>query len=370
MTEGGKPSLNKPCNERFRKLEIYPGYACSRSCRFCFVSRRDREKYRDPLPFRTVCETIYKSYHQEGSRTIAVLGGEPTLYRDLPAVLSFANRVGYVGSLLFTNGFRFAEPGYAEKMAELKLNAVQINLPSHEPETFDYLTRSENGLERAVKALENLRRANIVTTAVCVLTRQNCDSLADYAAFYRSLGVRFFMVHYTKFLGNLDPDEKENTENIRSITVPMSTAAEGVFRMTDYCVAEGIVPPFVEIIPPCIMGKYASRVIDFIQDTDDAGSETLIQPGFDFSKTYDVSYRGRVRLPCCTGCIWGSRCCGVEANYVKLFGYSEFKAVTEEPEPYYSVIPENERRDLFRTLPDLTQEAYLTGHGESLDGLV
>ena len=48
--------------DKYRKLEIYPGYSCSRSCRFCFVSREDRIKYARHMPLRKLCETVYKAY--------------------------------------------------------------------------------------------------------------------------------------------------------------------------------------------------------------------------------------------------------------------------------------------------------------------
>ena len=342
--------------DRYRKLEIYPGYSCSRSCRFCFVSREDRIQYARHMPLRKLCETVYKAY-QGGTRSLSVLGGEPTLYDNLLELLAFARRIGYLSTVLFSNGFRLSDKEYVKKLADVRVRAVHLNLPSHEAEAFDYLTRSKNGLGKAIKAIENLTEYKIPVTAVCVINRHNYRKLPEYADFCMRHGVSFFMLHYTKLMGCLNPDLPENKENL-DIVISMSEAAGAIKKMTDFCISRNFVPPFVEMIQPCILGKYASRIIDFNQPHDDPETEIMIQPDIAVSETWDLSYKGRGKLPSCAKCIWKDRCFGIDGNYIKMFGTDEFVPITEDPGFYFESLPEDFKKKLFKYLPELTEARY------------
>lgn len=353
--------MNEKVPEQFRKLEIYPGYACTRHCRFCFVSSQDRIKYAKPMPFRKMCEIIYKAY-QNGVRSLAVLGGEPTLYEKLTEMLAFAKRIGYSSFVIFSNGFRLSEKEYVQKLAALNVEAAHLNLPSHEPEIFDYLSCSKNGIENAVKAIHNLSEAKIPVIAVCVINKYNYDKLPEYAEFYLRCGVSFFMLHYTKLMGRLDPELPENAENLK-ILIPASQAAGGIKQMTDFCVSKKIIPPFVEIMQPCLLGRYSSRLIDFTQYHEDPESEMMLQPGIDLSETWDLSYNGRGKLPSCAKCIWKDRCYGIDGNYIKIFGTEEFSPVIENPGCYYDGLPEPFKKELMKALPRVAAEKYMRLNG-------
>ena len=350
--------MSEKVPEQFRKLEIYPGYACTRNCRFCFVSKEDKKKYSAHIPFKKMCETVYKAYLQ-GTRFLSVLGGEPTLYPKLPELLDFAKKLGYKSTSLFSNGFRMAEEGYVEKLAMLNVDTVHLNFPSHKPDVFDYITQSEGGFQRACQALDNLVRAGITVVSVCVLTKQNCASLKDYAAYLSSRGASVFMLHYTKLQGNMDYALEENRKNIMDIAVPMKAAASGIMEMTDYCVSKRIMPPFVEIMPPCLLGRYASRLIDFRQEHNIDNSETIMQPGLDMDDTWEWSYDGRIKLPGCRRCLWQNRCYGIEKNYAELFGISEFLPITEDPGNYYDGIDKELLPQHLAALPEAVAAARI-----------
>jgi len=353
--------MNEKVPERFRKLEIYPGYACTRSCRYCFVSKHDRIKYAKAMPFRLMCETIYNAY-KNGARSLSVLGGEPTIYEKLPDLLAFSKHMGYEANIIFSNGFKFADKEYVKKISGLKVRAVFLNLPSHETDVFDYLSCSKNGIGNAVNAIHNLSEAKIPVISVCVINKYNYDKLPEYAEFYIRCGVSFFMLHYTKLMGRLDPELPENAENLK-ILIPASKAAVGIKQMTDFCISKKILPPFVEIMQPCLLGKYASRLIDFKQFRDDPKSEMMLQPGIDLSETWDLSYKGRGKLLKCEKCIWKHICYGIDRNYIKIFGTEEFSPVLENPGCYYDGLPEDFKKELFKPLSRVAEEKYMRLNG-------
>ena len=342
-----------------KKIEVYPNYECNRNCRFCFTSKDNNNYHSKPISFHSICEKIYIGY-KEGCRMLTVLGGEPTVYDKLPNMLAFANKIGYIGTVLFSNGLKFADYSYAKKIASLKLKAVHLNIPSHEPDSFNYLTQSEHGYDALLQAIRNLKALSIPMIAVCVITKQNYDKLAEYVDFYYKSGISFFIFHYAKLQGNLDPLNEKNAENIKSIVVPISEAAKGLKKMLEHCLKANIFPPFIETMPPCVLDSYAYRITDFIFESNKLMSELRIIPGM---RLHINKYDSRIKISECTDCIWEEKCYGIEKAYIKLFGKNEFKAVKGLPQPYYNEIPEEKRTPLFISLPELMEKTYIDMHG-------
>ena len=61
-----------------------------------------------------------------GLGAVHFTGGEPTLHRELPALLTLCRRLG-LRTGLGTNGHRLADPGYAARVGPL-LDEVMVSL--------------------------------------------------------------------------------------------------------------------------------------------------------------------------------------------------------------------------------------------------
>jgi len=346
MTEAGAED-----KKYFSNCEIYLSYACNRSCRFCFVEKEEREQYACFPDFRELCSYVLK-IKKQGFDCLSLLGGEPTLYPKLAELILFAKKAGIGTVNVFSNGLRFADKKYTEEIIRAGADGLHLNIPSHKEEIFDYLTRSRNGFRALLDALRNLKESGIPTLAVCVLNSYNYRDLKDYAAFLADFGIKIFVVHYMKLQGNASSSE----ENIRDIAVPMELCGRPIKEMADFCVSSGLYPPFVEHLPPCILGSYAGCIIDFGQKEEDKSGNACIHPDRGLSNTWDVSYEGREYAESCSGCLWRRRCYGLEKNYLRIFPDSKTAPVKKVPEPYYKNFGVEQKKKALSSLPEAMTE--------------
>lgn len=119
-----------------------------------------------------------------GLRKVRLTGGEPTLRRDLPAlVTSLAAIPGIQDIALTTNGHlleRLAEP-----LARAGLRRINVSLDSLRPERFRTLTRGGD-LDRVLRGIEAARAAGLVPVKInAVLLRgENEDEVDDLVDFF------------------------------------------------------------------------------------------------------------------------------------------------------------------------------------------
>ncbi|HNW44041.1 MAG TPA: radical SAM protein [Elusimicrobiales bacterium] len=335
MSKQPRSASKGPAAGGLQSYELYLGYACNRACRFCFVEKRDRAAFNAPLPYAEICKKLYSAY-AKGARSLSLLGGEPTLNKDLERTVRFAKKLGYRMILLFSNGIRLADPAYAKRLADSGISAVNLNIPSRLPGVFERLTRSRGGFPLLLKALENLSALAVPVFAVCVLNRLNYKDLCGYAGFCSGYGIKMFTLQHLKFQGNINSLLCRDNPDIAELKVSMAACAPGIKAMTRYCIKNGLYPPFVEHMAPCVMKNYETRIIDFNQAPSEAEGYLCLHPDGQDVASWDVSYKDRVKVAACASCVYSGRCYGVEKNYLEVFGPGELKALRAPARPYYS----------------------------------
>lgn len=316
---------------RVRNYEVYLGYACNRACRFCFVEKGDRGRFGRPPSAREVCAGLISAAGR-GFNSLALLGGEPTLYPGLAGLVRAARRIGFKRVILFSNGMRLADRRFAAGLAAAGVDAVSLNLPSHLPDKFAHLTRREDGFELALRALANLSALRVPVAAVCVLNRLNFRDLPGYAEFYRDKGVRAFVLQHVKLQGSVNPSTNPGNPDIEKLKVKMSACVPAIRNMAERCLGIGMPPPFVEFLPPCLLPEMVSHLMDCRNAGRLAAKDFLCwHPGAGSEPTFEVAYKDRVKFPGCPACAYNGVCRGVDSNYVRVFGRREFKPVDRPP---------------------------------------
>ncbi len=85
-------------------LVIEPTFECNLHCRSCYNARRGRRK-----SLAEVKAEIDLGLRKRRAETISILGGEPTLHPDLPAIVRCVKEKGLTCQIL-TNGIRLQDP--------------------------------------------------------------------------------------------------------------------------------------------------------------------------------------------------------------------------------------------------------------------
>ncbi len=144
--------------------------ACNLRCPICFTYNRSDSVYHMPIEeMRKTVEWIVTS--SGAVDLINITGGEPTLHPDLMDILGACRRPEIGRITMNSNGIRLAEDfDMCRRLAELNVYVI-LSFNTFDPEA----SRRLHGRDlTAVKmrAIENLTRAGVRMTLLCVLARE------------------------------------------------------------------------------------------------------------------------------------------------------------------------------------------------------
>jgi len=132
-----------PLIDRFHRkidyLRVSVTDRCNFRCEYCMPV--------EGVPFTPKDETLSAEEHEQvleaafecGMRKVRFTGGEPLLWRPLPALIEAARRIGYSDISATTNGFLLTEK--AELLYRAGLGRINISLDSFDEATFQRIAR-------------------------------------------------------------------------------------------------------------------------------------------------------------------------------------------------------------------------------------
>ena len=170
---------------------------CNQKCLFCSNPEIDADIELDEA------EKLVVQLAREGYDGVVLTGGEPTLWDDLPRLVTYAASHGLPPRIV-TNGQRLGkDPEWLARMVEAGLHHVHLSLYSHLPEVVARLTGVEESLAYAQAALERLseyqgRVAVDVNTVINSANADHLDQIVDHV-----LRNYPFVRHFV--FNNLDP---------------------------------------------------------------------------------------------------------------------------------------------------------------------
>ena len=173
---------------RLLSMEIECSRLCNFRCSYCYVDERG------PNPDELSLEEIQDAVLQAkalGARKIIILGGEPSIYPQLPELLNFLAE-NELAIEIFTNGSG-VNAELARLLASLKARVV-LKLNSRDPELQDKLAGKKGAHAIISQALANLQAAGYpekglflaLSTVIC---RQNIAELPAMWRWLRQQGI-------------------------------------------------------------------------------------------------------------------------------------------------------------------------------------
>jgi len=136
---------------RFAHLVLKPTLACTANCKTCSTRKKlHKTKIREGQLDINDWKRLFPEMYALGMSKLTISGGEPTLYKDLIALVAEGKKYGWeIG--LNTNG-SLIDQEYARRLKDAGLDSVTLSLYSSEPEFHDQI-RCHTGLwQKAVEA--------------------------------------------------------------------------------------------------------------------------------------------------------------------------------------------------------------------------
>jgi PqqA peptide cyclase len=186
-------------------------------------------------------------------------GGEPTVRKDLPELVSAAAELGLYSNLI-TSGVPL-DQAMLDRLAQAGLDHVQISFQDTEPENADRIGGFGGGHARKLTAARAVRQSGLALTLNFVVHRQNLARVPQMIDLAETLGAGRVEIAHVQYYGwalaNRDallPDRVE----LDGATAVVEAARQ---RLKGRLVIDYVVPDYHALRPRACMGGWARRFI-------------------------------------------------------------------------------------------------------------
>jgi len=166
------------------RMDLALTYRCNNDCFHCYNARPRDYPELDSDHWRQIIERVWEL----GIPHVVFTGGEPTLRRDLPELVAYAQKTGLVAGLN-SNGRRLSERAFVDQLVQAGLDHVQITLESHDPAIHDGIVRSQGAWRQTVAGIRNALDSPLYVMTNTTLLQQNAPFLEETLEFLADLGV-------------------------------------------------------------------------------------------------------------------------------------------------------------------------------------
>lgn len=117
-------------------LSIVATNSCQCNCPYCINSLTDKTLQ---MPFEKAKKNILKAIKELGVKEVVILGGEPTLYKDLFSLIIFLKESGLRRVGLTTNGIKLKDRDFFINLIHTGIDFINISYHNEDFITFDEL---------------------------------------------------------------------------------------------------------------------------------------------------------------------------------------------------------------------------------------
>lgn len=193
---------------------------CNQKCPICFANSAVAGYVYEPS-LEQIKEMLIMLRNQKPTPVMNVQfsGGEPTVRSDITEIIKMAKGMGFLVTMIATNGIRIAEDlKFTKRLKEAGLRVAYLQFDGLTPEPY-IQARGYNALPIKKKAVENLKKAKIATVFVpTIIKGVNDNQLGDIIeyAFKNISSVKAVNFQPVAFTGRINKEELER----RRITIP------------------------------------------------------------------------------------------------------------------------------------------------------
>jgi MoaA/NifB/PqqE/SkfB family radical SAM enzyme len=288
----------QPCFEKHNMYVVRLMRDCNNHCEFCMVKDEILQaRLKPPKSFEELTAEIIQNEPPGG--WIDFFGGEPTLYPHLVEVIQFAREKKYTCSIA-TNGRRFSDLKFTQKLAALRVAEIRSTLLGHTPALHNFLSGSAaTSYHQTIQGFQNIIQCDIPLQVNIVILKQNHQYLTQITDLLIGLGVN--NIKYSVLIrAGICP----------SFAVRHSLVRNHLYQAISRAERAKIQTISIEKAPICLFPRYQQY---FISETDTAADCKMPK-----------------HLTSCHNCALSDQCFGPDSGYLDLFGSQEFRPVEQE----------------------------------------
>jgi MoaA/NifB/PqqE/SkfB family radical SAM enzyme len=244
-----------------------------------------------------------KEAADQGAKEIVLTGGEPTLRKDLAAIIAYAKTLG-LATVLETNATLVDAPRALE-WKQAGLDRVRVNLAGGD-ERLDAVTRDEGGFQRTLAGLHAFRTAGIPIEVMAAVIRSTVPLLPSLPkTLAREFGEGIDGIVLAIPVESPDPTEILDYAAVVDAIIATDTAAREVGLLVRLGSDTGL--------PPCVFPSRAAS----------AHLLYAMSPGA-------AKRRGFHQVEACGSCQVADRCAGLSEAYLARFPLPVMKPIRDD----------------------------------------
>jgi radical SAM protein with 4Fe4S-binding SPASM domain len=166
------------------RMDLALTYRCQNDCAHCYNARPRSFPERPTEDWQRMIDRLWEL----GIPHVVFTGGEPTLRKDLPALIAYAEGKGQITGLN-TNGRALRDPAFTESLVAAGLDHVQITLESHDEDVHDSVVGARGAWAQTVAGLRNALDTRLYVMTNTTLLKPNSPGLRDTLDFLAETGV-------------------------------------------------------------------------------------------------------------------------------------------------------------------------------------
>jgi len=296
------------------KIEIIK--ACNQKCPFCSVKMTQER-----IPLMEI-KTKMLELKKNGATEIMFSGGEPTLRKELPVLITYANMLRYNEICIQTNGSKLHDKIYLQTLSDAGPIQIKFDISFHcfEKNTYYKLGGKKASYEKFIEGLHNLNKFNIPFYTTTVINSLNYKLLKEHVKFCEKNfpNLRHFSFNFV--------DPTVHAAQNKWVVPKYSEAKRYMHDAFGYILEKGMTFR-IEFVPLC-----------FLQGFEEFASELrrkkFDEPSYFFIKNTTNSLQKRsntyLKAPQCQECVLETKCHGLNNKYAEIYGFDELTPVKEK----------------------------------------
>lgn len=290
-------------------LEIFLWYTCNIKCDFCY--QKDlRFEYTKNISKEEV-ELLIQNWKKQWKQFIIFSGWEPTLDKNLPYYIAYANSLWYEHIRVHTNGFGFRNYEYLEDLNKEGLTGVTISVHGFW-KVHDIITKVDGSFSIIVQSLVNFQKlkkkdSSFVIDTNTVICKKNYKNIPQLIKFLSYFSITRWQIVLSYSLGLFTISEKK-------LLIPKYNE---IVPYLEQCIDVAVIKKrkfVLENVPFCVISKeYWSSILENIKIQKD--SITLKDGNLGITNSHWMENSKK-----CVDCSMKGTCRGIPEDYKELYG--------------------------------------------------
>ena len=310
--------------KKIKKTVIFAGYSCNNNCKFCINWDKRTIPDRSTLEIKREI-TMAK---MRGSSYLEIIGGEPTIRKDILELISFAKGMGFKTVMMATNGRLYSYKDFAKKVLVAGLNSIVFSIHGHTANLHDSLTQAKGSFRQLTKGIKNIKQSakelglkiNIGSNT-CII-KQNYKYLPQIGQYIHNLGI-----NNAEFIF-VDPSYGAAFDFFDELVPKVSKVAPFVRKCLDIGKKNDAAHWHVRYVPLCYFTDYLDQISE-IQEVETFKTEHVAPDFYNPDAEKGRRCIGRAKTKRCEGCLLYNKCEGIWREYLKHYGDKELNKITK-----------------------------------------